>query len=92
MPPAARIGDSTNHPGAIVGPGVATVMIAGQPAAVMSDTHACAFPQTPPHPSSTIVTGSTSVMIGKHPAARIGDVAGCGALIVSGAPTVIIGG
>jgi uncharacterized Zn-binding protein involved in type VI secretion len=92
MPPAARIGDSTGHPGAIVGPGVATVLIGGQPAAVMGDTHACSFPPPPPHPPSTITMGSATVTIGKKPAARIGDVAGCGAPIVTGAMTVIIGG
>jgi uncharacterized Zn-binding protein involved in type VI secretion len=92
VPPAARIGDSTGHPGAIVGPGVATVLVAGQPAAVVGDMHACSFPPPPPHPPSTIVIGSSTVMIGKRPAARVGDVAGCGAPIVSGAPTVMIGG
>ena len=35
--PAARAGDLTSHGGVIVGPGVPTVFIAGQPAAVMGD-------------------------------------------------------
>jgi uncharacterized Zn-binding protein involved in type VI secretion len=92
VPPAARLGDTTGHPGAITGPGIATVLIGGRPAAVVGDTHACSFPPPPPHPPSTIVTGSTTVMIGKRPAARVGDVAGCGAQIVTGALTVNIGG
>jgi uncharacterized Zn-binding protein involved in type VI secretion len=93
MPPAARIGDPTGHPGVIVGPGVATVLIAGQPAAVMGDMHACSFPPPAgPHPGTPIVMGSATVMIGNKPAARLGDTAGCGAPIISGAPTVLIGG
>jgi uncharacterized Zn-binding protein involved in type VI secretion len=36
--------------------------------------------------------GSTTVMIGGRPALRMGDMAGCGAPIVMGAPTVMIGG
>jgi uncharacterized Zn-binding protein involved in type VI secretion len=58
----------------------------------MGDTHACSFPPPPSHPPSTIAKGSATVMIGKKPAARIGDVAGCGAPIVTGAMTVMIGG
>jgi uncharacterized Zn-binding protein involved in type VI secretion len=93
MPPAARVGDTTGHPGAIVGPGVATVLIAGQPASVVGDTHACSIPPpVGPHPPGTIAIGSATVMIGNKPAARIGDVASCGAPIVTGAFTVIVGG
>jgi uncharacterized Zn-binding protein involved in type VI secretion len=92
MPPAARIGDPTSHPGTITGPGVATVLIANQPAAVVGDIHACSFPPPPPHPPTPIVNGSATVLIGNRPAARVGDVAGCGATIVSGAWTVEVGG
>jgi uncharacterized Zn-binding protein involved in type VI secretion len=93
MPPAARVGDPTGHPGAVSGPGVPTVLIGGKPAAVFGDTHTCAMP-TPagPHPPSTIIKGSTTVLIGGKPAARVGDTSGCGAPIVMGALTVIIGG
>ena len=92
MPPAARIGDPTGHPGSIVGPGVATVLISGQPASVVGDVHACSFPPPASHPPTAIAKGSATVLIGKRPAARVGDIAGCGAPIISGAPTVIIGG
>ena len=44
MPPAARVGDMTAHPGVITGPGVATVLIGGMPAAVVGDLHTCSFP------------------------------------------------
>ena len=92
MPAAARVRDPTDHPGVITGPGIASVLIAGQPAAVVGDAHACSFPPPPPHPPTTIAKGSTTVMIGKRPAARVDDMAGCGATIVSGAWTVMIGG
>jgi uncharacterized Zn-binding protein involved in type VI secretion len=92
MPPAARVGDPTGHPGVITGPGVATVLILGMPAAVAGDLHTCSLPPTAgPHPPSPFSMGSTSVLIGGRPALRLGDVAGCGAPIVLGAPTVLIG-
>lgn len=93
MPPAARITDPTGHPGVVTGPGVATVLIGGLPAAVVGDTHTCAFPAPAgPHPPTPIAMGSFTVLIGGRPAARMGDLAGCGAPIVFGLPTVLIGG
>jgi uncharacterized Zn-binding protein involved in type VI secretion len=76
----------------IVGPGVATVLIGGMPAAVMGDNHACSFPPPAPHPPSPIVKGSATVLIGGRPAARMGDMTGCGAPILMGMPLVEIGG
>jgi uncharacterized Zn-binding protein involved in type VI secretion len=92
MPPAARLGDPTGHPGVITGPGVPTVLIGGLPAAVMGDTHTCAFPPPAAHPPTPIAKGSATVLIGGRPAARMGDFAGCGAPIVAGAFNVLIGG
>ena len=93
MPFAARVGDPTGHPGTIAGPGVATVLIGGQPAAVVGDQHDCAMPPLAgPHPPSPIVKGSATVFIGGRPAARVGDTSGCGAPIVMGMPLVEIGG
>ena len=92
MPPAARLGDPTSHPGTVVGPGVPTVQIAGMPAAVIGDLHSCAMPPTAgPHPPSPFPRGSATVLIGGRSALRLGDVSGCGASIVSGAFTVVIG-
>ena len=93
MPPAARVGDVTPHPGTVSGPGVATVLISGMPAAVQGDLHACAMPPNAgPHPPTPFPKGSISVLIGARGALRMGDVSGCGAPIVTGAPTVLIGG
>jgi uncharacterized Zn-binding protein involved in type VI secretion len=92
MPPAARVGDPTAHPGVVGPPGVPTVLIAGQPAAVVGTPHICSFPGLPPHPPTAIVPpGAPTVLIGGMPAARVGDLSACGAPIVSGAPTVMIG-
>jgi len=91
MPPAARVGDPTGHPGVVAGPGVPTVQIGGLPASVAGDQHACAFPPPPPHPPTPFAKGSASVLIGGRPALRVGDLAGCGAPIVVGMPTVQIG-
>ncbi|MEM6967097.1 MAG: PAAR domain-containing protein [Bacteroidota bacterium] len=96
MPPAARLTDMHVCPmvtgvvphvgGPIVGPGVATVLIGGMPAAVMGDNCVCTGPP------DVIIKGSATVMIGGKPAARMGDTTAHGGSIVVGAPTVIIGG
>ncbi|RKN35800.1 PAAR domain-containing protein [Streptomyces hoynatensis] len=91
MSAAARVGDLTGHPGVISGPGVPTVLIGGSPAATVGTPHACQFPTGHP-PSAIAPPGSTSVLIGGRPAARMGDLAACGAPVVSGCPTVLIGG
>jgi uncharacterized Zn-binding protein involved in type VI secretion len=92
MPSAARVGDTTVHGGTVAGPGVATVLVAGMPAAVAGDTHACVIPSPPPHPPVTpFTTGSATVMIGGRPALRAGDPCGCGASVAVGSPTVVIG-
>ena len=49
-------------------------------------------PTAGPHPPSSFPKGSATVLIGGRPALRMGDVAGCGAPIVLGATTVLIGG
>ena len=93
MPPAARVGDLTGHPGVISPPGVPTVLIGGMPAATVGTPHACSFPPPPPHPPSAILPpGSMTVFIGGRNAARVGDLAACGSPIVAGCMTVLIGG
>ena len=78
MPPAARLTDMHVCPlvtgvvphvgGPIIGPGVPTVLIGGQPAAVVGDSVTCTGPP------DTIAKGSATVMIGGKPAARMGDL------------------
>jgi uncharacterized Zn-binding protein involved in type VI secretion len=94
MPAAARMLDATAHPGFLSFTGaVPTVLIGGMPAAVTGTLHICTMPPTAgPHPPSPVAGGSATVLISGRPAARMGDKAGCGAVIVSGAPTVQIGG
>ena len=92
MPGAARVGDSTDHGGTIVGPGEATVLIGGMPAAVATDNHVCSLPpNSHPLTSSPFLMGSTTVLIGGKPAIRAGDACLCGASAVVGEPTVMIG-
>ena len=96
MPPAARISDMHTCPlfngpvphvgGPIVGPSVPTVLIGGQPAAVVGDICVCVGPP------DTIVRGSGTVFIGGRPAARMGDTTAHSGVIVQGFPTVMIGG
>lgn len=94
--PAARLTDMHACPavnllvphvgGPIVGPGAATVLIGALPAARVGDQCTCVGP------TAAIVQGSSTVMIGGLPAARIGDTTAHGGSIVSGLPTVLIGG
>lgn len=96
MPPAARLNDmhvcpAANGPqphvgGPVIGPGEATVLIGGMPAARVGDQATCAGPP------DVIIQGSTSVLIGGMPAARLGDPTAHGGSIVVGCPTVMIGG
>jgi uncharacterized Zn-binding protein involved in type VI secretion len=93
MPPAARVGDPTSHPGVVGEPGVPTVLIGGRPAAVVGGKHICAMPPNAgPHPPNPFVRGSATVFIGGRPALRQGDKAACGASVLAGEPTVLIGG
>lgn len=92
MPAAARVSDTTTHGGTIVGPGVATVLIGGMPAAVATDNHVCVLPpQTHPLTSSMFPSGSGTVLIGGLPALRTSDTCLCGAGAAVGSPTVLIG-
>ncbi|QHS63689.1 PAAR domain-containing protein [Chitinophaga agri] len=96
MPPAARVTDMHVCPmvtgvvphvgGPVTGPGVATVLIGGMPAAVVGDMLVCTGPP------DVIVKGSATVLIGGRPAARMGDMTAHGGTIVLGLPTVMIGG
>ena len=57
MPPAARVGDPTGHPGVIAPPGVPTVLIGGMPAARVGDTAACGAPILPPGCPTVLIGG-----------------------------------
>lgn len=96
---AARVGDMHTCPmvtpgtppvphlgGVINPPGCPTVLIENIPAACMGDLLTCVGVP------DTIAKGSVTVLIGGKPAARMGDTTIHGGVIVSGAPTVLIGG
>lgn len=92
MPAAVRVGDASNHGGTIVGPGVATVLVGGQPAAVAGDIHICSLPPSGHQPTvSPFPAGSGTVLIGGLPALRTTDTCMCGAMAAVGEPTVLIG-
>ncbi|MDR7040126.1 MULTISPECIES: PAAR domain-containing protein [Methylobacterium] len=94
--PAARITDMHTCPmvtgvvphvgGPILPPCCPTVLIGSIPAARVGDMALCTGP------TDVIVKGSATVLIGGKPAARIGDTTAHGGVIVSGLPTVLIGG
>ncbi|MEJ2209154.1 MAG: PAAR domain-containing protein [Anaerolineae bacterium] len=92
--PAARVGDMTVTGDPITGPGVATVLIGGLPAAVVGDLVSGATV------IGSITMGSPTVLIGGRPAARLtSQVSGAHAVTgvplttavgPPGAPTVLI--
>ncbi|GAB5381059.1 MAG: PAAR domain-containing protein [Aliiglaciecola sp.] len=93
MPAAARVTDTSTHGGTIVGPGVATVLIGGMPAAIATDQHVCVIPPPAHLPTvSPFPMGSATVLIGGMPALRTTDTCICGAMAAVGEPTVMIGG
>lgn len=92
--PAARMGDQTAHGGSIV-KGEFTVLIGGKPAARVTDLQACPMMSgTVAHGSGPILPpGQFKVLINGLPAATMGDTCAppCGASIISGDFTVLIG-
>lgn len=91
MSAAARVGDISNHGGTILGPGVSNVLIGGQPAAVVGDSHVCSLPPVSHQPTASVFPiGSMTVLIGGRPALRTSDACICGAMAAVGEPTVII--
>jgi uncharacterized Zn-binding protein involved in type VI secretion len=93
--PAARIGDfhvcplfdgPQPHIGGPISAGCPTVLIGGMSAARTLDLCVCAGPP------DMIAKGSTTVFIGGQPAARQLDQTAHGGMIVTGSPTVLIGG
>jgi uncharacterized Zn-binding protein involved in type VI secretion len=96
MPAAARISDNHACPlvnpngsphtgGPIMPPGDPTVLIGGQPAAVMGGMCTCAGPP------DSITVASTTVLIGGKGVARQGDSTAHGGTITAGCATVLIG-
>ena len=79
VPPVPHVG------GPILPPGAPTVLIGGQPAAIVGSMCICTGPP------DSIIMGSTSVLIGGQPAARMGDSTAHGGSIAQGLPTVLIG-
>ena len=93
--PAARLTDMhvcplvnglVPHVGGPIMLGSPTVLIGNMPAARVTDMATCVGPP------DIIVMGSVTVLINNLPAARMGDMTAHGGTIVSGVPTVLIGG
>lgn len=95
--PAARVGDMHTCPasdgpkphvgGALLPPGVPTVLIGGLPAAVVGNPATCVG-----GPSAILPPGGLTVLIGGRPAARVGDPTAHGGTVTGpGCPTVLIG-
>jgi uncharacterized Zn-binding protein involved in type VI secretion len=96
MPAAARITDRIGHGGVstgqITGPGVTSVLIEGQAAAVFTTPATCNRPrgQTTDGPQQ-FTQSSKTVYIGGSLALRVNDSTVCTATILSGAQRVLIG-
>ena len=94
--PSARVTDMHTCPmvtgtvphvgGPIIPPGAVTTLIGNMPAARATDMCTCVGPP------DVIALGSMTCLIGNMPAARMGDMTSHGGVIVSGFPTVLIGG
>ncbi len=92
MASIVRVGDTTNHGGTVVGPGVPTVLAGGMPVAVMGDMHVCSLPPNAHQPTaSPFIASNATVLIGGKPVVTTSDSCGCGAMAVLGDPTVKVG-
>ena len=80
VPPVPHVG------GPVLAPSAPTVLIGGMPAAGMGSTCTCFGPP------DTIAKGSATVLCSNRPLARMGDLTSHGGSIVSGCPTVLVGG
>lgn len=74
------------HVGGPIAAGAPTVLTGKMPQARISDMAVCVGPP------DMVAVGSGTVLVCKLPAARIGDASAHGGSIVSGFPTVLIGG
>lgn len=96
--PAARLGDLTNHGGAIIS-GSSNVFFNGTPAANALSAHSCPMvtPGTPPIPHIGMLAvpmGATTVFINKVPAIVMGDMFLCvgpPATVMLGSVNIFIG-
>ena len=99
MPPAARVTDMHTCPmatpgtppvphvgGPILPPCAPTVLVGGVPQARVTDMATCVGPP------DMIAQGAATVLVQGLPAARLGDTTVHGGVIVTGMPTVLIGG
>ena len=94
--PAARVTDMHTCPmvtgvvphvgGPILPPCCVTVLTGSLPQARVTDMAVCVGPP------DMIVKGSTTVFVGGLMAARIGDMTSHGGVVITGMPTVLIGG
>lgn len=74
------------HVGGPLLPLPTTVLIGSLPAATVGQMCVCVGPP------DSIVTGSLTVLINNRPAARMSDITAHGGTIVTGMPTVLLGG
>jgi uncharacterized Zn-binding protein involved in type VI secretion len=96
MPPAARVTDMHTCPmvtvlvphvgGPIIPPCSLNVITGFLPQARVTDMCVCVGPP------DMIVKGSMTVFVNNLPAARMGDLTVHGGVIITGLPTVMIGG
>jgi uncharacterized Zn-binding protein involved in type VI secretion len=94
--PAARITDMhtcpittlfSAHVGGPIVSGMVNVLTGGLPQARITDKAVCSGGGL-----DVIVKASSTVFVGGLPAARIGDTTAHGGVIITGLPTVLIGG
>lgn len=96
MPAAARLSDidDSDSAGDIIGGVASTVLINGQPAAIVGSLDAPHAPfgsPHPPHEAATVVAGSSTILVEGQPLARVGDPLSCGHSILTGSPDVEAG-
>jgi uncharacterized Zn-binding protein involved in type VI secretion len=88
MPAIAVDGSLTDH-GGVIEAIVTASLCGGERIATVGAIHRCPVHG---HGTNEVVEGSATVWVEGKPVARVGDRCGCGAVIITGIPTVLVGG
>ena len=88
--PVARLTSQQSHGGNAI-TASRNVFANGLPVHRVTDLCYCPYPPQAPHGIQPLVMGSRTVFANGLPLGRIGDRYACGAVVITGAPTVFAG-
>ncbi|HFC96894.1 MAG TPA: PaaR repeat-containing protein [Thermosulfurimonas dismutans] len=85
----ARWTDLSTHGGTLLPPGAIQVLAGGLPVAFLGSNHVCPLPF---HPPGALLATGTRLLVQGWPAGRVQDPLPCGAQVLTGEFTILVGG